>query len=429
MMKKNVLILCIAACGLLSLVGCNTTNTNEPENNQGNEGKDTTEVVDVPVPNPTTTPKGAIAGVFRVSDSRFVWFSQGNLQYNAAQGTHRVLGDSTIQGTWRFAEHQSDYVGADNALASSYSTEWIDLFGWGTSGWNGAVDVKDSATLTVKLLKSKKDTIYFTPAVQEWYRNGDTIFFNCYNANGESLTNDRPDWARVIGQDYFVCTGKKVPKEVYFYVKQRINYAHLPWDTGEQNVTDTTRYYPAGNANYSLAEQASAADWGVYNAISNGGNEPGTWRTLTSDEWLYLFDNNPWTMATIIRETGDSIFGMILLPCNYTPVEGIAMDIIGSGKATEETHPLFEKDYADNVYTMAQLEQLQTAGVVFLPSAGRRRGAVVEDVGLFGEYWSSTVNNTSDANRFGFYPQYVYANYHTCRYIGISVRLVQDIKE
>ncbi len=422
-MKKNLFLLCIATCGMLCFVGCNTTNTNEPDNNGqgGGTTKDTTEVEVTPAPNPTTTPVGAVSGVFRISDSQFVWFSQGNLQYNAAQGTHRVMGDSTLQGTWRFAEHQSDYVGADNALASAANTNWIDLFGWGTSGWNGAVDVKDSATIFVKV--TKKDTIYFTPAVQEWYRKGDTIFFNCYNESKQ--LNTIKGYTYVVGVNYFV----PPRKEAYFYVKQPINYAHLPWETGEQNVTDTTRYYPAGNANYSLAEQASAADWGVYNAISNGGNEPGIWRTLTSDEWLYLFDNNPWTMATIIRETGDSIFGMILLPCNYAPVEGIAMDIIGSGKATEETHPLFEKDYADNVYTMAQLEQLQDAGVVFLPSAGRRRGAVVEDAGLFGEYWSSTVNNASDANRFGFYPQYVYANYHTCRYIGISVRLVQDIKE
>lgn len=420
-MKKNVLILCVVACGLLCFAGCNTTNTNEPENNQGNEGKDTTEVKVTPAPNPVTTPIGAISGVFRISDSQFVWFSQGNLQYNASLGTHRVMGDSTVQGTWRFAEHQSDYVGADNALASAANTGWIDLFGWGTSGWNGAVDVRDSATLFVRV--AQKDTIYFTPAVQEWHRKGDTIFFNCYNSSKQLVTTNK--YTYVVGVDYFT----PPRKEAYFYVKQPVNYAHLPWDTGMQDVTDTTRYYPAGNANYSLTEQSAPADWGVYNAISNGGNEPDTWRTLTSDEWLYLFDNNPWTMATIIRETGDSIFGLMLLPCHYTPVQGITMNVIGSGKTTEETHPLFEKDYADNIYTTSQLEQLQNAGVVFLPSAGRRRGIVVEDVGLYGEYWSSTVNNVSDANRFGFYPQYVYANYHTCRYIGIAVRLVQDIKE
>lgn len=30
------------------------------------------------------------------------------------------------------------------------------------------------------------------------------------------------------------------------------------------------------------------ADWGVYNPISNGGNKPGMWRTLTRDEYVFL---------------------------------------------------------------------------------------------------------------------------------------------
>lgn len=38
-------------------------------------------------------------------------------------------------------------------------------------------------------------------------------------------------------------------------------------------------------------------DWGVYNAISNGGNVPGLWRTLTREEWLYLLEHHTceWT--------------------------------------------------------------------------------------------------------------------------------------
>ena len=32
-------------------------------------------------------------------------------------------------------------------------------------------------------------------------------------------------------------------------------------------------------------------DWGVNNAISNGGNEAGLWRTLTIEEWKYLMES------------------------------------------------------------------------------------------------------------------------------------------
>ena len=71
---------------------------------------------------------GALPGLFSVSATQQVHFSQGNLQYQASTDT------------WRFAEHQYDYVGSANSNISSTYTGWIDLFGWGTSGWNsGAV--------------------------------------------------------------------------------------------------------------------------------------------------------------------------------------------------------------------------------------------------------------------------------------------------
>jgi hypothetical protein len=46
-----------------------------------------------------------------------VEFAPGNLQYQASTNT------------WRFAEHQYDYKGAWNP-----SSDWVDLFGWGTWG-------------------------------------------------------------------------------------------------------------------------------------------------------------------------------------------------------------------------------------------------------------------------------------------------------
>ncbi len=71
---------------------------------------------------------GVLPGAFSVSATQQVHFSQGNLQYNASTNT------------WRFAEHQYDYVGGANSNISSTYSGWIDLFGWGTSGWNsGAV--------------------------------------------------------------------------------------------------------------------------------------------------------------------------------------------------------------------------------------------------------------------------------------------------
>ena len=64
--------------------------------------------------------EGGTRGVFSVSATKKVVFSQGNLQYQASTST------------WRFASTQYTIAGADNAnIASNYSG-WIDLFGWGT---------------------------------------------------------------------------------------------------------------------------------------------------------------------------------------------------------------------------------------------------------------------------------------------------------
>lgn len=67
-------------------------------------------------------PTGALSGKFSVSATEQIQFSQGNLQYQA------------YTNTWRFAEHQYDMIGSDNANVSPSYAGWIDLFGWGTGG-------------------------------------------------------------------------------------------------------------------------------------------------------------------------------------------------------------------------------------------------------------------------------------------------------
>lgn len=75
-------------------------------------------------PPASEVPVGALDGLFSVSATKRVWFSRGNLQYQA----------STI--TWRFVEDQTNYAGEANSSMSSNYSGWIDLFGWGTSNYN-----------------------------------------------------------------------------------------------------------------------------------------------------------------------------------------------------------------------------------------------------------------------------------------------------
>ena len=65
--------------------------------------------------------QGALPGAFSVSATKKVYFSQGNLQYQASTKT------------WRFASAQYTRVGAsgNNKISATY-TGWIDWFAWGT---------------------------------------------------------------------------------------------------------------------------------------------------------------------------------------------------------------------------------------------------------------------------------------------------------
>ena len=105
---------------------------------------------------------------YSVSATKKVLFSPGNLQWSSTNGgssatTHAVAGGGTVgvAGTWRFAEHQWDYVGdatngnvsangvkCNNANVSSTYQGWIDLFGWGTSGYNNKYPSMTSTTAT-----------------------------------------------------------------------------------------------------------------------------------------------------------------------------------------------------------------------------------------------------------------------------------------
>ncbi|MBO4603272.1 MAG: SUMF1/EgtB/PvdO family nonheme iron enzyme [Salinivirgaceae bacterium] len=65
----------------------------------------------------------ALPGRFKIGEDSYINFSSGNLRYNAKKNE------------WGFAEHQYDFLAADNnSIAEDYNG-WIDLFGWGTSGY------------------------------------------------------------------------------------------------------------------------------------------------------------------------------------------------------------------------------------------------------------------------------------------------------
>ena len=87
----------------------------------------------------TVLPVGALKGKFTInSGGGKVYFSQGNLQYQASTDT------------WRFAPNQYDMIGSDNANISDSYTGWIDLLGWGTGNnpTNSSTNSGDYSTFT-----------------------------------------------------------------------------------------------------------------------------------------------------------------------------------------------------------------------------------------------------------------------------------------
>ena len=278
-----------------------------------------------------------IVAAFKVSDTKSVYFSQGNLQFNAMQGTHKTA-DGNAKGTWRFAENQYDVIGKENKNVDSTYNGWIDLFGWGTSGWNSGAT------------------------------------------------------------------------------------AYQPWSKSE-TYSD---YYPSGSESNNLTGTYANMDWGVYNAISNGGDEPNKWRTLTISEWQYLFENNKWTLGYIKTTEKDSSLCFMLIPATFTSPRGMVVTVLSpptwptcSGQLTVPS---------TNKYTAEQFAFLETLGVVALPCGGFRDGASVFYVGNEGFYWSSSAHDSDRAYGFRFIYTYVDSDSDVYRYHGRSVRLVQDVQ-
>ena len=204
----------------------------------------------------------------------------GNLQYNAGDGkTHETANGGTAQGTFRFADNQYDYVGSDNSKASSTYNGWIDLFKYGTSGWNNGED-----------------------NYQPWTNTDDGTFLD------ENLS------------------GK---------------YAN--------------------------------ADWGVYNAISNGGetgSTPKVWRTLSKTELEYILTHYDWTLADVGE---NKTLCLLILPANFTspftlrilkPLEQGFIELTYYKSSIDETI------HSDNALTLSQFQQLEDKGVIAFPNVG-----------------------------------------------------------
>ncbi len=267
-----------------------------------------------------------LTGLFSVNDTTKIIFSQGNLQYLKGDTLSHQTAEGTDEGIWQFAQEQYSMVGVENTEIET-GEYWIDLFGWGTSGYNGKSPL---------------------------------------------MTSDKTE-------DY---------------------------GDGYNDIAGT--YY----------------DWGIYNAISNGGNQPGMWRTLTRKEWRYLLFERE--NANLLCGPGKlkNVKGIYLLPDDWDLEERPFVNGFASWDSCSISENVVWKTWEE-------------AGAVFLPAAGNRQYRTRWSDEFGANYWSASYYNVYAYNAFAYIAHidaqdtdtlYMKVDYGN-RSFGNSVRLVRDAQE
>ena len=164
-------------------------------------------------------------------------------------------------------------------------------------------------------------------------------------------------------------------------------------------------------------------EWGD-NAILGSTHEPGTWRTMTKDEWDYLLNGREnaaqkRTIGQIHMQQNGNIRGLFLLPDEFEMPSGIEMDMDA-------------QEWEVNTYGPDTLFRLEKAGAVFLPAGGWREDITVNDKnnatgrGLNCYYWMATENGATEAQMM--YCSTTGPEFKARpRHEGMMVRLVKDV--
>ena len=229
-------------------------------------------------------PETGDLGPFSVSPTTKVMFSPGNLQYQASTKT------------WRFAEHQWDYIGADNQNISDSYSGWIDLFGWGT-GNNPiflSTDNNDFSTFTdwgVNAISNggNEANMWRTLTKDEW----------------EYLINDRPNAKALYGLGY--ANGRygcillpdewKLPAGLSFTGKND-TYTSDEWSVME---AAGAVFLPAAGFRFSDGSMLAVGWNGTFWSSTPNGSEGAWFLDFYSDEFKVHVNGNPRCFGLSVR--------------------------------------------------------------------------------------------------------------------------------
>ena len=157
------------------------------------------------------------------------------------------------------------------------------------------------------------------------------------------------------------------------------------------------------------AEYTSFKDWGD---VAGLGSE---WRTLNMSELHYLFVQRDDASYKYGFAKVCGVAGVIILPDTWTLPNTCSFNSSN-----------YASSYSSNTYNNSQWSDMEAAGAVFLPAAGRRDGKEMFHVGTDGDYWTSSPYQQTRAFNLDFNDGNLYSDDNSLRKHAFAVRLVKN---
>lgn len=348
------------------------------------------------------------------------------------------VGDAAVTLTATVAPDNADDKtltwSSDNTAAATVADGVVTAVGAGTAiitaTANDGSGIKATCNVTVLLpgkftINASGDQVQFSKGNLQATYNGSAWTW-AFAANQWDYIGNAEGNTKVSDSAPFVAgyTGSSTTVDLFGWVGASSTWTGVnQYGITSSIATNATDGY--GNV---LAESLKT-DWGTL-AISNGGNIANFgWRTLTKDEWTYLFNTRN---ASTVSGTNNARYakaylfgtthGVILFPDSYTHPDGV---IVPTGiNNTGDT------SWDANQYSAADWAKMEAAGCVFLPAAGDRYGTSVYYVGSAGLYWSSSPDGSVAGSVYNmlFNSGTLSLANLDYRCFGYSVRLVRPVE-
>ncbi len=236
--------------------------------------------------------------------------------------------------------------------------------------------------------------------------NGDQVVFSQGNLQA-TTTNFGETWTWSFAENQWDYIGDAVANNAINgngSVSENGTVDLFGWST---NAT----YYGIHNSIMYTDYAGNFVDWG--NNMVDG------WRTMSADEWSYLFSTRTNAQQLRGQATVNGVHGYIFLPDDWSIPSGLSFQ--GS-----------PNNWTSNQYAGDDWSLMETAGAVFLPTAGcafQHDGKSVKEVDLvssYGYYWSSSPYNQGSSKYWYFREDLSNMN-ETNISQGRSVRLIHDV--